>query len=401
MGSVTLTYKGSVKPAKTEYLSSDEISIQCECEIDIEDADMVNEKTIKSEFEKLMAAQVKTQSAALDTWLSEKSAVIGKLSGLVDKLQKLGAPVGAAAAEYDKLSSQIKQIARTVDLDKGVEDLKTEYAKIVADWAENLQAQQPLIAAEMAVKKAAIKNWKSKKLRMRAFKVAKAVLVLAVVTVGIVACVASFGTLTPVIAGLTVGLVAISGISSLVRTGSDLKGVWNMEKRLLDQVEGDITLLANTLGKVQQVTGPFAKHAADLRNYMRDREAKVKELTMALQKQEAEFKGITTDLAKLDTLDPTGGWASDIAKRKKAAAECQKQIDGITTKLAESKKAVQYANALFDWMDALGVSVAKITAVPPSSMTQNIKNYVTSVDGVLDAADLIGGLAGAAVAVAS
>lgn len=59
---------------------------------------------------------------------------------------------------------------------------------------------------------ASVKNWKSQKLRMRAFKVAKAVLV--VVTVGIVACVASFGSLAPVIAGLTVGLVAISGITS-------------------------------------------------------------------------------------------------------------------------------------------------------------------------------------------
>lgn len=148
------------------------------------------------------------------------------------------------------------------------------------------------------------------------------------------------------------------------------------------------------------MTGPVAKHAADLRNCMRDREARVKELTTALQKQEAEFKGIATDRAKLDTLDPTGGWSSDIAKRKKAAADCKKQIDDITGKLAETRKAGQYANALFDWLDALGVSVVKITTVPPSSMTKNIKNCITSVDGVLDAADLIGGLAGAAVAVA-
>jgi hypothetical protein len=357
---------------------------------------MVNEKTIKSEFDKLMAVQAKTQSAALDTWISEKSAVLGKLSALVDRLQKLGTPVGPAVAEYDKLAKEINQIAKTVDIDKSVEALKTEYARIVSDWADNLQAQQPLIVAEMAVKKASIKNWKSKKLRMRAFKVAKAVLVLTVVAVGIAACVASLGTLTPVVAGLTVALVAVSGFTSVVRTGADIKNVWNMEKRLLEQVEGDIASLAATLGKVQQVTGPFAKHAADLRNYMRDREAKIKLLSTELQKQQAELKGITTELAKLEKLDP-GGWAADIAKRKKAAADVQKKVDEIEVKLGDTKKAAQYANALFDWMDALGVNVAKVTAVAPSTMTQNIKGYVTSVDGVLDAADMLGGVAGAAL----
>ena len=65
------------------------------------------------------------------------------------------------------------------------------------------------------------------------------------------------------------------------------------------------------------------------------------------------------------------------------------------------KKSGQYALALFSWMEALGVNIDKVTAVTPSSMTQNIKQYISSVDGVLDAADMVGGLAGAAIGIAS
>jgi len=403
MGTISVSYKESFTPTKTTHLSSAPITLQCDCEIDVEDADMKNEKSIKAEFEKAIKAQIETQTKALDTWLSEKNDTIDKLSKLIDRLQKSGAPIGFSNVEYEKLSKEIKQLAKTVSLDDGsVDALKAEYEKVVSDWAENLQKQQPLIAAEIAVKKASIKQWSNKKFRVRAFKVLKAVLVLTVVAVGIAACVASFGTLTPVIAGITVGLVAVSGITSLARTGADIKNIWDMEKRLLGQVEDDIKQLENALGKVETVTGPFAKHTADLRGYYKDREAKMKELGTDLAKLEAQLKGINTDLGKLEKLDPTnGGWASDITKKRKAAADCQKDIDKIETKYAEAKKGAQHALALFTKMEELGVNVAKVTAVAPSTMLQNIKQYVTSVDGVLDAADMVGGVAGAALGIAS
>ena len=162
-----------------------------------------------------------------------------------------------------------------------------------------------------------------------------------------------------------------------------------MEKRLLGQVEDDIKQLENALGKVETVTGPFAKHTADLRGYYKDREAKMKELGTDLAKLEAQLKGINIELGKLEKLDPTnGGWASDINKKRKAAADCQKDIDKIEAKYAEAKKGAQHAFALFTKMEELGVNVAKVTAVAPSTMLQNIKQYVTSVDGVLDAADM-------------
>lgn len=401
MGTVTLTYKGSFKPTKTEHLSSEEISLQCEIDVEIEDADMVNEKAIRTEFEKLMGTQLKTQSAALDTWLVEKNAVVTKLVGLVDKLGKAGPPIGDSAGEYEKLSKEIRQIARSADLEKGADDLKAEYTRIVADWAQNFEDQQPLVVIESAIKKASIKNWKNKKLRVRAFKIAKAVLVVGVAVAGVVACVASLGTLTPAVAALTVALVAISGFMSLKQTGADLKSIWDMEKRLLEQVESDLSDLAKMLAQVQQVSSPFAKHAADLRNYSREREARVKKLTVELQKLEAESKGIAVALTELEKSDPTGGWRSELSKRRKSAAECQKLIDETTAKLAEAKKGAQHALALFDWMEALGTNVARVTAVPPSSMSQNIKQYISSADGVLDAANLIGGVVGAAMAVSA
>jgi chromosome segregation ATPase len=403
MGTIQVSYKDSFTPTKTTHLSSGPISLQCDCEIELEEADMKNEKSIKAEFEKAMKAQIESQSKALDTWLKEKNDTIDKLSKLVNRLQKSGAPIGFSNAEYDKLSKEIKQMAKTVSLDDGsVDALKAEYEQVVDGWAENMQKQQPLIAAEIAVKKASIKQWSNKKFRVRGFKVLKAVLVLTVVAVGIAACVASFGTLTPVVAGITVGLVAVSGITSLARTGADIKNIWNMEKRLLGQVEDDLKQLENALGKVETVTGPFAKHTADLRGYYKDREAKMKEVATDLAKLQAELKGINTDLAKLEKLDPTnGGWAADITKKRKAAADCQKDIEKAEAKYAEAKKGAVHAFALFTKMDELGVNIAKVTAVAPSTMLQTIKQYMTSVDGVLDAADMVGGVAGAALGIAS
>lgn len=401
MATITVTYKGTVKPAKTEYLDAEEMDIQCELDLEIEDADKANEKTIRQEFDKLMAVQVKTQTDALDTWLKEKSAAIGKMAALVDRLQR-EPPVGsAAAAEFEKLSSDLKRIARSNDLDGGLDELKAEYAKIVDSWAKNLQAQQPLVVAEQAVKKAAIKNWNAKKARVRGFKIAKAVLMVSVLALGVVACVASLGTLTPVVAGLTISLTAISGAVSLARTGLDVKSCWNMEKRLLDQVEEEMKELAQSLGAAQKISGGFAKHATDLRNYLRGREDQVRRLTMDLKKAEAEFNGIFTDLAKLDTLDPTGGWKSEIARRKKSASDCLKRIDEITRSLNDAKKAADYANALFDWMEALGVNVARVTAVAPATMTTNLKQYVKSVEGVLDITELLTGVGAAAVGLGS
>ncbi len=387
-----ITYKGSVTPKATKFLSSPALVMDFDGTIELDATDGANIKNVQKEFQSKMEAQIKGQLGALDKWLAEKDAVIADLMKRYEDLKKAPFPSGPKPAQ-DRLKTlqDLKAIADKIN------DYTKDFQTIVSDWATNCKEQQAKVAMVVATKAARVKSFEDKSFRVRAGQVVKAVLVVAAIVVSVAAIIVTAGATAPLFVGLAAAGAAIGGVSSLTQLGKNIKDNYSMEERILASAKTDVDSVEDAFGKVRDKGTKIGKHVTDLTNLMKMRDDNIRALENEIQSKKAAAKGYLAEIGKIsaDPLTPAG----EITSRSKAANELASKVGEAETKIktlkADNAKGADVLKVLTD----LGVQVGKLSGQDVGSVSKSLAARFGDLDKVTDLVSAVGGIVNGAAGV--
>jgi HAMP domain-containing protein len=185
---------------------------------------------------------------------------------------------GAVPGDPSKAAGFAKKEQEVIAIVNKIEDWKKDFQTIVANFADNRAKTQGPIALVAAVKSARRKAFDEKRIRVKAGLAVKGALVVLGVAAGIAAIVLSAGAATPLVVGLAVAGLALSGISSLGALAKSVADNVNTEKKLLANVTNEVKAIEAAFGAVSQACGKLGKHVTELQNLIKIREDAVSEL---------------------------------------------------------------------------------------------------------------------------
>lgn len=361
---VKITYKGSVKPAKTTFLAPAEINMDFEGTLDLVDSDIANAKAVQKAFQAEMDSRLKAQLAALNAWLAEKDHLIADMVKRGEELKK--APQPATLKQHTDLA----RIAEELD-PRNPRGLVNEWLEMVANWAINAKEQQALVAMKLAVKTARIKAYTDKAFRVRAAQAAKAILVVSVVAVGVAAFVLSLGTAAPVVVGLHAAGLSVAGLGNMAKLGVTLAEDFTMEKHILGNLARDVLTIRQALSEASAGQTGIAKHVTELKNLIAKREDTIRALKVDTAKFAVEVKAYDAE---------AGADGPDAARRKKAVAAIQAGLQATERKIRdlEAKNALGEA-LLHDLADMVG-DLGRISTQPGETFIGNLKTWLGKPD---------------------
>lgn len=280
-----------------------------------------------------------------------------------DALKKaMGEQIKAFSVPLDSMQKDIDLMRKTVDYLNSetdpvkylaaLEAFKKKYPKpldeMVADYNEylkkavlNIEKQQTLAwgkkfedEALAAAKKAVKRDVRSKKFRHIAGVVLRGVLVLSVAAAGIAAIVLTFGTAGLVFAAIAAAGAGLGGISALAKTGKDIYGIRDLEKRSLELLVKDVSAVTSQLSGVEVKLSGISKHVTDVSTYYSKRKEKTLELEKGLRLAQDALDKISSEAARL-------GQVSDKMRKSYEAkvSKASAQVAQIDKSLEESKKA--------------------------------------------------------------
>src|ERR1700730_5713267 len=87
-----ITYKGSVTPAATKFLTSRAVVMDFAGTIALDATDAANRGNLQKAFQSEMDARIKAQLGFLNKWLAEKDATIVSMVSRFEALKKSGFP---------------------------------------------------------------------------------------------------------------------------------------------------------------------------------------------------------------------------------------------------------------------------------------------------------------------
>ncbi|MDR3515363.1 MAG: hypothetical protein P4M00_06070 [Azospirillaceae bacterium] len=390
---IAVTYSESVTPTSTTFLTSKPLVLVCQCEIELADSDKANAEAVRKEFQKAMAAQIKTQVKHLNEWLQEKDATIATMKSRYDALMKTFPPTEQQAKTYDKDVKELMGLAAKI------ENFPGEYVQIVEGWAANVVEQQGKIAMLLAVKKARVTVQNEKAWRIRLGQVVKGVLIVAAVALSIAAIILTAGTTAPVFIALASTGAAIAGISSLTALGKSIVDNANLEQRLLANVKKDMEAVVAALKPVNGIKTSVAKHVTELQNLMKIRADDIRKLQADLQKNKVLAKSYADQLGTLAGTPNVN--VAELAKCQKSTDALNAGIKSAEDKIAKLDASNADAQAVLDELKGLGADLDAISTQAPNTVLGNLKKRFSSLDGWTDLGNSVGGLVNAASGVHS
>ena len=377
----TVSFKGSVTPAKTKFLTPQAVKMDFSGELDLDTTDASKIKLIQKTFQQEMASRLKSQLAHLNQWLKDKDKMIAEMVAHHDAIKKFGFPMTVSEAE--RRAAAVKAAS---DLAKKIENLERDYTKIVSDWAENARQQQGLISLQTCVKKARAKAISNKAWRVRAGIAVKAVLLVAGIALSIAAIVLTAGATAPVFIGLASAGLAVSGIAGFTDLGKKISENASMEKKILANVQKDVKRIEDALKPVKGANTSIAKHVTELQNVMKVRDDSARSLEEQIKKKKAEIGGYESALNKIK---------GDPEMKKEVVARLKGQIRDIEKKIASMKADNVKAQDLLKTLTDMNVEVEKLSGTSSSTVSGNLKARFSSLDGWSQLGSDVGGLTSA------
>lgn len=391
MPTVKLSYKGSVTPKSTSFLTPQKFDMGFEADYDADESDAAILKTLQKEFQSAMEDNVKKQVAHLDKWLTEKNALIADLVKGAEALKgSFPDDPGKASAFTAKASTLAKSATQ-------IKALEEDYRKIVSDWADNCREQQAQVAIVTAIKKARVKTFQQKNFRVKAGLAIKAIIVVAVIALSVAAIVMSCGSMAPVVVGLAAAGIALSGVSSLGAIGKNIATNIDTEKKLLNNIKTDIEGVRAAMTGVSEKGSKIAKHVTELQNVIKIKEDQIRAIENDSRKYLVDANKFKGELAKLKALGASEVLdAKKLATKQKGSDEINAKLTKLATQVGTLKADILKSKELLKQLQDLGVDIAKVSGQAPNSVLGNLKDRFTSVDGWLDAAGTAGSLVGGA-----
>lgn len=390
-----VSFVGKVSPKKTKYLVSPSFDLDVSGTLVLDETDGSKFKLIQKEFTNVMKKHLKTQLGHLDGWLKEKNKLVEEMVTKHEAIKKFGFP--STASDANALAAKNKAL---VTLAEQTQKLKDEYTKIVNDWAENARKQWPHVCLPQALKNARAKDLKNKTWRVRAGMAIKITLVVLAIALSIAAIVLTAGTTAPIFVGLAAAGIALSGASSIAGVGVMIKNNASTEKKILENVKADVKKITEALKPLDKTKSSLAKHVTEMRNVMKVRLDSTKQLKTDIQKKKAEIGGydnqlklLRIELAKQGT--PDKKMLAEIASREAKMAKVKKQVGSIERKIANMNTDNKAAQALLDELEDMNVQLDKISGQSANTVASNLKERLTSADGLIELSGELGGLVGA------
>jgi chromosome segregation ATPase len=375
-----VTYTGSVTPTATKYLSSHALKMDFKGTLKLDESDGAHIDTIRKEFQTQMKTRIDAQLGSLNKWLAERN---GEIEGLNAKYSELVKKFPKNAQEANDAGAQIKEILAVAHI---IDDCPKDYQKIVSAWAENCHHQQGLIAMQMAVKTARVKTFDNKAFRVHAGQAVKAILIVAGVAIGIAGLVASAGTLAPalvIVASTGVALSGVAGIGAIAKMAHDN---FNIEKRILANVQKDVDAVAAAFDSVKGSGSNLSKHLTELTNLVHKRKDEITQLEHEVRKYTAMSNGYKTEIDKLNPVFDH----NVIAAKKKKVVELSQKLDSVQHEIGALNASNAEAQKLLDSLKDLGVKLENLTGAKPHTVGESLKAHVTNVDNLANYLSAIG-----------
>ena len=286
-------------------------------------------KNYTDALKKAMGEQVKAFSVPLESMQKD----IDLMRKTVEYLNNETDPVKYMAA----LEAFKKKYPKPLD------EMVAQYNDYLKKAVANIEKQQTLAwgkkfeeEAVAAAKKAVKRDVSNKKFRHIAGVVLRGVLVLGVAAAGIAAIVLTFGTAGLVFAAIAAAGAGLGGVSALAKTGKDIYGIRDLEKRSLELLVKDVSAVTSQLGGMELKLSGISKHVTDVSTYYSKRKEKTLELEKGLQVAQEALGKMQSEAGRL-------GQVSD-KMRKDYEAKVNKasaQVTQIDKSLEESKKLGQ------------------------------------------------------------
>lgn len=385
-----LEYKGSVTPTSTTFLKPQALVMDFSTKIQLDESDAANLTNLRKAFQSEMDSQLKIQIRHLNQWLAEKDEIVNGLVKQYEALRK-SAPFPSTPQEATAYEQAMKEMA---PLARQVQTLTDDFTRIVQDWAVNAREQQGRVCMITAVKKARVMTFDDKTWRVRAGQAVKVVLVVAAIAISVAAIVLSAGTIAPLFVGLASTGLAISGVASIAGLGKMFYENATAEKKLMANVAKDVETVKNALKPLDPSKNNIAKHVTELRNLMKIRQDNLARYKNEVQKHKASARAYTDALTQLK-----GKQAADPGE----IAKHQKSIDSVNTELRAAEDKIQKlekdnadAQKWLDELASLNVDLDKLSGRTANTLSGNLKERITSLDGWIDLGNNVGNLVNSA-----
>lgn len=385
----SFSYSGSVTPKEGTHIKSGSLDMSFSGNYKLAASDAAHAPKIQKEFESLFEKAIKAQLSHLNSFIKDKDAVLDAMVKRVDELKSMALPTTPAkAAEFAKIEKEIRETVQKID------SWKNDYQEIVTGWAENCAKQQGLIALQEAVKAARVKTYQDKSFRVKAGLVVKATLVVIGIAASIAAIVLTAGATAPIFVALAAAGIALSGIGGLGGIAKSIATNANTEKKIWANVEKDVKTVQAAFGGVKDTGSTLRKHVTELANLVKMREDQISKLKADMQKYRVEAKSYR-DQIKLLVNSPLAN-KKEVESKQKAAEKVAGELESADKRIESLVADNREAQKLLDDLTALGVQLDKITSEAPNTILGNLKQRFTSVDGLLELSNTLGGLSSSA-----
>ncbi len=342
---------------------------------------------IKKNFESTMRQKFKEQIKGFALPLASMQKDIDKLKAIFNALTTETNPLKLA-----------EQIHKAKDQKDAIDTQIQEYGKYLKDAVANIEKQQLLIWAqkvEEEAEKEAKKKIKSdirwKKARHVAGAVIKGTLVLGAAAAAIAVTIVTFGAAAPVFAAMAVAFASLGGATALYKTGSDIKGKYNLEKRALANLEEDLKTIQTHLGAIANKTTGLPKHLDDASRLCTERQSLIKssaELLANLDVQAKEIRSSLSSLKGVGDLKFIKSKEAALQKIEKEQAKAQKTISDAQVRDAEFSAFLDKARVTLGELN-------KIPVVGSRGVLDSLQRY-KNVDSLVNGLDAVSSIGGAA-----